>query len=36
MEFNPAHDEGGRTARLAAHLLLTFLLRLSASRWSTP
>jgi formimidoylglutamase len=25
MELNPAHDEGGRTARVAAHLLLTFL-----------
>jgi arginase family enzyme len=25
MELNPAHDEGGRTARAAAHLLLTFL-----------
>lgn len=25
MELNPAHDEGGRTARLAAHLFLTFL-----------
>ena len=25
MELNPGHDEGGRTARLAAHLFLTFL-----------
>lgn len=25
MEFNPAHDEGGRTARVAAHLFLTIL-----------
>jgi len=25
MEFNPACDEGGRTARLAAHLFLSFL-----------
>jgi arginase family enzyme len=25
MELNPAYDEGGRTARAAAHLLLTFL-----------
>ncbi len=25
MEFNPAHDEGGRTARLVAHLFLSFL-----------
>jgi formiminoglutamase len=25
MELNPAHDEGGRTARVGAHLLLTFL-----------
>ncbi|MCC6676538.1 MAG: formimidoylglutamase [Phycisphaerales bacterium] len=25
MELNPAHDEGGRTARLAAHLFLSFL-----------
>jgi formimidoylglutamase len=25
MELNPAYDEGGRTARVAAHLLLTFL-----------
>jgi arginase family enzyme len=25
MELNPAFDEGGRTARLAAHLFLTFL-----------
>lgn len=25
MELNPAVDEGGRTARVAAHLLLTFL-----------
>jgi arginase family enzyme len=25
MELNPAHDEGGRTARVAAHLFLSFL-----------
>ncbi len=25
MELSPPHDEGGRTARLAAHLFLTFL-----------
>jgi formiminoglutamase len=25
MELNPAHDPDGRTARLAAHLLLRFL-----------
>lgn len=25
MEFNPAHDHDGRTARVAAHLFLTFL-----------
>lgn len=25
MELSPPHDEGGRTARLAAHLLLSFL-----------
>lgn len=25
MELNPAHDDGGRTARVAAHLFLTFL-----------
>lgn len=25
MEFNPAHDESGRTARVAAHLFLTIL-----------
>lgn len=25
MELNPDHDDGGRTARLAAHLFLTFL-----------
>lgn len=25
MELNPAHDEGGRTARLTAHLFLTLL-----------
>ncbi len=31
MELNPAVDEGGRTARLAAHLFLTLLRGLSAS-----
>lgn len=30
MELNPAHDEGGRTARLAAHLFLSFLRGFSA------
>ena len=25
MELSPPHDEGGRTARLAVHLLLCFL-----------
>ncbi len=25
MEFNPAHDQGGRTARLVVHLFLSFL-----------
>jgi arginase family enzyme len=25
MELNPRHDVGGRTARVAAHLFLTFL-----------
>ncbi len=25
MELNPDHDQDGRTARLAAHLLLSFL-----------
>jgi arginase family enzyme len=25
MELCPAHDEGGRTARLAAHVFLSFL-----------
>lgn len=29
MEFNPEHDVGGRTARLAAHLFLTFLKNLA-------
>lgn len=30
MELNPAHDEGGRTARLAAHLFLSLLRGLAA------
>lgn len=30
MELCPAHDEGGRTARLAAHLFLTFLAGVAA------
>lgn len=33
MELSPAHDEGGRTARLAAHLFLQ-LLRGLAARWA--
>jgi arginase family enzyme len=35
MELNPARDEGGRTARLAAHLFLTFLRGFSERR-GTP
>lgn len=36
MELNPAVDEGGRTARLAAHVFLTFLRGLSdRSTWRT-
>jgi formiminoglutamase len=30
MELSPPHDEGGRTARLAAHLFLSFLAGVSA------
>jgi formiminoglutamase len=30
MELSPPHDEGGRTARLAAHLFLTFLAGVAA------